>query len=151
MNNKEAHDFQDTKASVSEGTNAFLDFFHLEESNYDAIRMKFRNLISDRVFYRKKNEMTTWEEPLFYDVSSPVTPPEKRRLLPQGELCIIQKNKEVRKPLLELTAKGQRVRVEPLLAMMNTIAEKENLSCKTIAALTLQLATIAQAHSHKKW
>ena len=119
MNNKEAHDFQDTKASVSEGTNAFLDFFHLEESNYDAIRMKFRNLISDRVFYSKKNEMTTWEEPLFYDVSSPVTPPEKRRLLPQGELCIIQKNKEVRKPLLELTAKGQRVRVEPLLLICN--------------------------------
>ena len=57
----------------------------------------------------------------------------KRRLSSDGEVWSGEQVKEIRKPLLELTTKGQKV-----TSFMNSLAQKENVDCKIIAALALQ-------------
>ena len=49
--------------------------------------------------------------------------------------------KEVRKPLLQLTTKGQRTRLSSLLSCVDTIAHREDIDSETIAALALQLVS----------
>ena len=119
MNNREAYEFLASKGSVREATTDFLQCFDLEEEKFHCIRRKFAELKKDRVLYRKKNDISTWEEMLFFDNC---IQPEKKRLSSEGEIWVIAKSKEVRKPLLELTTKGQRIRLEPLISFMNTIA-----------------------------
>lgn len=46
---------------------------------------------------------------------------------------------DVRKPLSELTLKGLRTRLAPLLKLINQIAENENVHTKIIAAYAFQL------------
>ena len=65
----------------------------------------------------------------------------KRRLSSDGEAWSCEQVKEIRKPLLELTTKGQRARLEPLISFMNSLAQKENVDCKIITALALQLVS----------
>ena len=138
MNNREALEFLKSKTSVRDASTNFMDDHHLGADQYHKIRYQFGELKDSRELYRKKNDLNTWEEFLFYDSSKQAV---KRRLSSDGEVLETEKAREIRKPLLELTIKGQRARLEPLISFMSSLAEKENIHCKTLAALALQLVS----------
>ena len=77
---------------------------------------------------------------IFFDNS---TSEEKRRLSSEGDIYTPDHvhSKAIRKPLLELTIKGQRVHLEPLLALIKSLAASENVDSKTIAAMALQFVS----------
>ena len=139
MNNKEAFDFLNSKPSVREATSTFLDIFDLDNEQFCLSRRRFAELKSERDYYRKKANITTWEELSFFSYSD--NSPAKRRKLPERYVVSVEFVKEVRKPLLQLTTKGQRARLSSLLSCIDTIAHMEDVDSKTIAALALQLVS----------
>ena len=70
---------------------------------------------------------------MFFDTTAPAM---KRLLSSDGQV-----SKGIRKPLLELTTKGQRVCLEPLISFMISLTLREKVECKTMAALALQLVS----------
>ena len=111
--------------------------FDLDNEQFCLSRRRFAELKLERDYYRKKTNITTWEELLFFSYSD--NSPAKRRTLPERYVVSVELVKEVRKPLLQLTTKGQRARLPSLLSCIYTIAHMEDVNCKTIAALALQL------------
>ena len=65
----------------------------------------------------------------------------KRRLLSNIKDWIMKQTKEIRKPLLELTSKGQRILLQPLISLINYFAQKKKIESKTIAVFSLQLVS----------
>ncbi|KAI6648498.1 hypothetical protein LOD99_8130 [Oopsacas minuta] len=140
MNNKEAFDFLSSRKSVRDATIVFMDSQQLDDKYYSCIRYKFVELKGDREIFRKRNDLNTWDDMIFFDNS---TLAEKRRLSSEGDICTPNHvhAKAIRKPLLELTIKGQRVRLEPLLALIKSLAASENVDSKTMAAMALQFVS----------
>ena len=56
----------------------------------------------------------------------------------EKEIVEVDLSKKPRKPLSELTMKAMRTRLLPLLDLMSTLAEKENVELKSIAIYALQ-------------
>ncbi|KAI6648702.1 hypothetical protein LOD99_7928 [Oopsacas minuta] len=140
MNNKEAFDFLSSRKSVRDATIVFMDSQQLDDKYYSCIRYKFVELKGDREIFRKRNDLNTWDDMIFFDNS---TLAEKRRLSSEGDICTPNHvhAKAIRKPLLELTIKGQRVRLEPLLALIKSLAASEDVDSKTMAAMALQFVS----------
>ncbi|KAI6650537.1 hypothetical protein LOD99_7588 [Oopsacas minuta] len=140
MNNKEAFDFLSSRKSVRDATIVFMDSQQLDDKYYSCIRYKFVELKGDREIFRKRNDLNTWDDMIFFDNS---TLAEKRRLLSEGDICTPNQvhAKAIRKPFLELTIKGQRVHLEPLEALIKSLAANENVDSKTIAAMALQFVS----------
>ena len=137
MNNKEAFNFLSSRKSVRDATIVFMDSQQLDDKHYSCNRYKFVELKDDREIFRKRNDLNTWNEMIFFDNS---TSAEKRRLSSEGDICTPDHvhSKAIRKPLLELTIKGQRVSLESLLALIKSLAASENVDSKTMAAMALQ-------------
>ncbi|KAI6659668.1 hypothetical protein LOD99_14591 [Oopsacas minuta] len=107
MTTKEAFDFLSSRKSVRDATIVFMDSEQLDDKYYSCIRYKFVELKGDREIFRKRNDLNTWNDMIFFDNS---TLAEKRRLSSEGDNCTPNHvdAKAIRKPLLELTIKGQR-------------------------------------------
>ena len=86
-----------------------------------------------------------WDTPIPW---SPTFKPQKK-IISQGKQIIeIDISQEIRKPLSQLTSKGLRRRLSPLLNLIEVLAEKEETDSISIAAYALQL--ISQELSDKK-
>ena len=65
--------------------------------------------------------------------------PAKKRSPGDTTIFTADISTETRKPLSEVALKGLRVRLAPLLKLINQIAEKEEVDAKTIATYTLHI------------
>ena len=86
-----------------------------------------------------------WDTPIPW---SPTFRPQKKRLSKDKQTIEIDISQEIRKPLSELTVKGLRTRLSPLLNFIDSLAEKEETDRISIATYALQL--ISQELSDKK-
>ena len=137
MNNKEAWDYLQSKESERASALSFALDFQLNEGELINLRYKFSNLKSTREYARKKTDLPMWEDLLFYSFL-PTSPPKKR--LTEGKIIIESDlSLEPRKPLSQITLKGLRTRLSPLLILIETIASKEGVDSKTISAYALML------------
>ena len=140
MNNKEAYEFLSSRKSVRDATIILMDSQQLDDEHFSNIPYKFVELKNDREKFRKRNDLNTWDEMIFFDHS---TSAEKRWLSSEGDICTADHviSKGIRKPLLELMIKGQRLCLASLLALIKSIAASENVDSKTIAAMALQFTS----------
>ena len=139
MNNKEALEFLLSKPSIREATNAYIELYNLPESDLIVVRKKFGNLKCEKIAFRKNSDVSSWEDMLFH--SSSIETPSKKRLSGNKLVYKVEITSEVRKPLSELTSKGLKVRLAPLIHLIETLAVKEDVDTKTIAAYALQLVS----------
>ena len=103
----------------------------------NAIFIHFVQLKLDRDNFLKLKDLSTWEDLPF---CSPVPElPANKRSFGHKAIFKADLSAEIRKPLSQLTLKGLRVRLAPLLNLINQIAEKEEMDSKTIATYGLQL------------
>ena len=136
MNNKDAYTLLKASSSIRTASGELVRSFELPDSELDSIRKTFSDLKSTRDSYHKKNDLTTWEELLFY--SSLIQHYAKKRI--SGDQIIFEADlsKYIRKPLSQLTLNGLRVRLAPLLNLINELAFKEEVNSKTIISYALQ-------------
>ena len=137
MNNRDAWDYLSNKASARAAARAFVEEFQLEQSELESIRHKFNTLKSARDSSQRSKLVEEWEEKVFY--TFPLTHPLKRRILQNKIIIASDLSIEQRKPLSQITLKAQRTRLNPLLNLIDTIAHKEEVEPKTIAAYALML------------
>ena len=137
MNNKEALVLLNSKPSIRAATEELFNIFQQPDSEFHSISRKFRDLKSRRENYVKKCNFCTWEDLMFY---SPRIERPAEKIPPVGNMIFTADlSAEIRKDLSKLTIKGLRSRLAPLLQLIRQIAEKEDVSAKTIAAHALQL------------
>ena len=139
MDNKEAFAFLNTKSSIRAATEDYLAIFKIPQGDFHNIRRRFGELKSDRDFFVRKTDLATWEQMFFYQASCE-NPPKRRsssdKVIFESDLSSV-----ARKPLSELTTKGLRQRLSPLLKLVDQLAEKEEVDSKTIATYCLQLVS----------
>ena len=136
MNNKEALILLDTETLLS-ATQTFIEGCDVDISQFERFRGRFRGLTSERDYFRKKGDLSTWEQMLFYPL--PTNSPQKKILLQDNTILKINLSHENKKPLSELTLKALRTRLSSLLNLIDIIATKEETDKKTIASYVLQL------------
>ena len=137
MNNKEAFVIFNSKPSIRAATEELLNIFQQPDSEFHFISRKFRELKSSRESYVKKRNLCTWEDLMFY--SPRIKRPAEKIPPVANTIFNVDLSAEIRKDLSKLTLKGLRSRLAPLLQLIRQIAEKEDVSPKTIAAHALQL------------
>ena len=139
MNSKEAFELLSSQPSIRASSNEFIRSFQIPECEFHTFRRKFGQLKSDRDNFLKLKDLATWEDLPFY---SPVTElPAIKRYCVDKTVFKAHLSAEIRKPLSQLTLKGLRVRLGPLLNLISQIAEKEEVNSKTIATYGLQLVS----------
>ena len=70
MNNLGAYNLlQGHNENVSDATTEFLKIFQLPETEYEHFRYRFRDLISERVRFRKNGKLDSWNDTLFQSQS----------------------------------------------------------------------------------
>ena len=123
-----------------------MEKFRIPDVEIHSIRRSFGNIRQDREAFRKRNDLTTWEDMMFHTIDA--TMPRKKRI--SGEKLIFEAElpQETRKPLSQLTRKGLKNRLKPVLDLIASVAENENVDARTIATYTLQL--LASAIGDKK-
>ena len=75
MNYKEALTLLDTE-TLRSATQTFIERYDVDISQFEIIRGKFRGLTSERDYFRKKGDLSTWEQMLFYPL--PTNSPQKK-------------------------------------------------------------------------
>ena len=75
MNNIEAWKYLESKESARSAALAFIQDFHLDESELATLRYRFTCLKSNRDSARKSKGMLVWEDKLFYSLP---TDPRRR-------------------------------------------------------------------------
>ena len=137
MNNRDAWNYLSSKESVRAATRAFVQEFQLDENEMGPIRYKFSTLKTARDSSQRSKVMEEWEEKEFY--TFPCTHPSKKRILQEKMIVESDLSMEQRKPLSQITLKAIRTRLNPLLNLIDTIAQKEEVEAKTIATYALML------------
>ena len=132
MNNKEAYAFVDRKPSIRAAADEFIHSFDLPQSEFHCIRRKFGELKSIRDGFLRNNDLSSWEEMLFYSVSLDHSP--KKRCSAETIIFQADLSTKVRKPLSQLTTKDLRFRSAPILKLIDQVAEKEEVDSKIIAS-----------------
>ena len=135
MDNKEAIAFLNSHTSIREATEAFMNTFEIPEGESHSIRRKFGQLKLDREPFLKKNDLNTWEVIHFYSLQA--IHPHKKRISEEKIIFETELSQDTRKPIDQLTNKGLKKRLKPLLALLCSIADFENVEVKTIATTCL--------------
>ncbi|KAI6647665.1 hypothetical protein LOD99_8630 [Oopsacas minuta] len=138
MNNQEAFDFLISQPSIRTAVDSFIQIYDLSDGEFSSIRRRFSKLKSERDAVSKCNDLSTWQPLLFF--STQHSSPTKKRIIGEERMVFaVDLAKESRKPLPELALKALRCRLKPLLDLIATIAENENVHAKIIATYALQL------------
>ena len=116
----------------------FIDANLLADEDHDAIRLKFKYLLSSREVYRKK-DLDTWSNSIFHSGPQLTSNPRKKRIsLDPGSnfssITITEKINfseervpDTRKNILDCTLKHCRSKLSSLLENINFLAERENI------------------------
>lgn len=137
MENHDAFVFLNSKSSIREATELFIEQYNIDENEYETIRNKFRKIKSEQVSFRKRCNLETWNKMIFYNL--PSICPQMKRLCQENHIIEIDLSNEFKKPLSDLTLKSLRTRLAPLLNIIEIMANKEKVDKKSIVTYALQL------------
>ena len=137
MNNREAYEFLNSKTSIRTAVEELMTIYQMDQSESSSVRHKFSRLRPERDSYRKRSDLSTWEEMLFHSLAPNL--PHKKRISDEQIIFEADLSQDHRKPLSELTLKSVRLRLSSLLNLIEILAEKEQTTPTEIAAYALQL------------
>ena len=125
MNNKEAFEFLNSHSCIRSATETFLSQFELPATDFPSVRRKFSSLKSERNDFNRRSDLSTWDEMLFYRCLHANSP--KKRISEGPIIFEVEFSSETRKPLSEITLKGLRNRLNPILQLIKTVALREEV------------------------
>ena len=137
MNNKEAFECLNSHSCIRSATETFLSQFELPATDFPSVRRKFSTLKSERKDFNRRSDLSTWGEMLFHTCL--YTNSKKKRVSEGAIIFEDEFSSETRKPLSELTLKGLRNRLNPIIQLIKTVASRERVDPIDIATYTLQL------------
>ena len=118
-----------------------------EEDHFETLRWRLRNLRKSRDTSRNKsNNLDVWESIDFYSANSVCSGSQMSvdsfdtvEYIPVQHSFIEETSKDIRKPLLKLTMKAARNRLNVLLQHIQFVTQREQVDEKMVAALALEL------------
>ena len=137
MNNREAYEFLNSKTSIRTDVEELMTIYQMDQSESSSVRHRFSRLRPERDSYRKRSDLSTWEEMLFHSLAANL--PHKKRISDEQIIFEAELSQDHRKPLSELTLKSVRLRLSSLLNLIEILAEKEQTTPTEIAAYALQM------------
>ena len=137
MNNREAYEFLNSKSSNRTAVEELMKIYQLDQSESSFVRHRFSRLRLERDSYRKRSDLSTWEEMLFHSLAPNL--PHKKRISNENIIFEADLSKNNRKPLSKLTLKSVRLRLSSLLNLNEILAVKEQTTPTEIAAYALQM------------
>ena len=150
MNNQEAYNLlKSHKENITDATKDFLKIFELPETDYEHFRYRFRDLISVRVRSRKNGKLDGWNGISFHSQSELQNIDQLRiyecsissdqAIIDDKIVFIEEKILKSRKHICNISKESLKHRISILLDHIDFIAERESVTAKQIAAMSLEL------------
>ena len=151
MNNLGAYNhLQRHNANVSDATKEFLKIFQIPETEHEHFRYRFRDLVSERVRFRKNGKLDSWNNTPFQSQSelfiddlelelSKYSISSEKSIDTDKKIFIEEKYLRSRKHICTITKESLKNRLSILLDHVAFIAERESVTAKQIAAMSLEL------------
>ena len=139
MNNLEAYQYfcEHKSQSVRSVTEDFISSFGFDTDQFNHFRLKFANLQNERRSFQKRSDLDTWNIISFCPL------PKRPRLSAITTTVSFEESltHSKRKVIGDLTIKGLRYRLSSLKSHLDSVAENEDVSPKTIASYLLLLCS----------
>ena len=132
MNNLEAYQYfcGHSSESVRSVTEDFISSFGLDTDQFNHFRLKFANLQNERRSFQRRSDLGTWNSISFCPL------PKRPKLHANTTSISFEENvtHSKRKVISDLTIKGLRYRLSSLKSHLDSVAEHEEVSPKTISS-----------------
>ena len=138
MNNSEAFQFfcEHKSHSYRSIGDQFITSFGFEQSDMNLIRLKFNDIQKERDLFTKNSELDTWNSMYFFHI------PKRHKLSSTSTISFEEDlNITKRKPIGDLTTKALRNHLSSLKSHLDTVAQNEGVSPKTLATYLLLLCS----------
>ena len=136
MNNFEAFQFfcEDKSNSYRSIAGQFITSFGFEQSDMNLFCLKFDDIQKERDLFNKNSHLDTWNSMYFCHI-------QKRPELSSTSTISFEEDLNItkRKPIGDLTTKALRNRLSSLKSHIDTAAQNESVSPKTLATYLLLL------------